>query len=68
METIISSLTDKAALSIGEFCAKHGISRATFYILRKEGRGPLEMKVGARRLISIEAAAAWRRRMEGEAA
>jgi predicted DNA-binding transcriptional regulator AlpA len=66
--TINPSVTGKAALSIDEFCSDHGISRATFYNLRKTGRAPLEMKVGARRLISIEAAAAWRRQMEVEAA
>jgi hypothetical protein len=49
----------KLALSIGEFCASHGISRATFYNLRTVGQGPVEMRVGTRVLISTEAAAGY---------
>ena len=68
MNTINPGVTGKAAFSIDEFCAEHGISRATFYNLKKAGKAPLEMHVGTRRLISIEAAAAWRRQMEAQAA
>jgi hypothetical protein len=53
--------------SVGEFCRRHGFSRATFYNLRKAGRGPRVMKVNARILISREAGAEFRRRMEAEA-
>ncbi len=56
------------ANSVDEFCRSHRISRYTFYNLLKEGRGPSIMKVGARTLISSEAAAAWRRRMEDQTA
>jgi excisionase family DNA binding protein len=52
--------------SVAEFCHQHGISRGTFYKLIKEGLGPKTAKIGRRTLISQEAAAAWRRRMEGE--
>ena len=52
------------ANSIPSFCQAHGISRATFYNLMKRGEGPTVMKVGKRTLVSDEAAAAWRRRME----
>lgn len=54
----------KLALSIAEFCDRHEISRAFFYLLQREGRAPRTMLVGRRRLISIEAAAEWRARME----
>jgi hypothetical protein len=54
----------KCAFSIDEFCASHGISRAMFFKILKEGTGPRTMLVGTRRLISGEAAAAWRRQME----
>ena len=57
-------VTGRKAFSINEFCADHGISRATYYNLRKLGKAPVEMEVNARRLISVEAAAAWRRQME----
>jgi hypothetical protein len=52
------------ALSIDTFCERHSISRSGFYILRANGTGPKLMKVGARTLISREAAAAWRRARE----
>ena len=56
--------TPRLALSIPEFCEAHGISEGFFYKLKKQGEGPREMKVGARTLISLEAAAEWRRARE----
>ena len=47
--------TPRLALSIGE---------AFYYKLKRHGEGPREMKVGARTLISVEAAAEWRRARE----
>ena len=55
------------AFSIPEFCRRHGISRAHFYNLSKSGHAPTVMRVGRRTLISAEAAAEWRRRMEAPA-
>ncbi len=54
---------DQAAQSIPEFCRAHGISRATYYNLNPEDR-PREMRVLTRVLISREASAEWRQRME----
>jgi predicted DNA-binding transcriptional regulator AlpA len=54
----------KCAFSIEEFCRAHGISRAMFFKIMKEGTGPRTMLVGSRRLVSDEAAADWRRQME----
>ena len=70
MKPTIPPPTDRKALSIDDFCAEHSLSRSLYYKMRKAGTGPIEMKVGARTLLSVEAAAAWRRRMEkaGEAA
>jgi predicted DNA-binding transcriptional regulator AlpA len=56
------------AFSIPEFCRRHGISRAHFYNLSKIGAAPVVMRVGRRTLISAEAAAQWRIRMEDVAA
>jgi hypothetical protein len=57
------------AFSISDFCKAHGgISQAFFHKLIGEGRGPKLMKVGARTLISVEAAAAWRLAREAETA
>jgi hypothetical protein len=49
------------AFSIREFCEAHRISQAFYYDLRNSGRGPREMVLGTRRVISAEAAADWRR-------
>jgi hypothetical protein len=46
----------------------HNISEAFFFKLKKKGRGPREMAVGRRTLISIEAAADWRHEREADAA
>lgn len=50
--------------TITEFCDTHHVGRSTFYELVRSGKGPRLMKVGKRTLISAEAAAEWRRRME----
>jgi hypothetical protein len=55
---------DRDAYSVDEFCNRHGISRAYLYLLWRRGAGPRYMQVGARRLISREAGADWRRSTE----
>ena len=55
---------NRAAYTISEFCVAHRISRAHFYNLRKKGQGPREARFGARVLITLEAAAKWRRARE----
>jgi hypothetical protein len=55
---------EPSAITVNEFCYKHRICRATFYNLRRTGRGPAVIKIGARTLVSMEAAAAWRRDLE----
>ena len=56
------------AFSVPDFCRLHGgMSEAFFHKLVSEKRGPKLMKVGARTMISVEAAAAWRRERECEA-
>ncbi|HXM80401.1 MAG TPA: hypothetical protein VN929_00575 [Burkholderiales bacterium] len=54
----------KQSFSIQEFCKLHDISRSLFYVLREKGEAPRVMKVGRRTLISVEAAAEWRKNME----
>jgi hypothetical protein len=48
------------ALSILEFCAAFGISEDFFYKLKRQGKAPTLMKVGARTMVSIQAADEWR--------
>jgi hypothetical protein len=58
---------DIDAVSIPEFCRRHGISQSLYYDLNARKLGPRTMKVGGRTLISREAAAAWRRARERDA-
>lgn len=61
-QTTLSKLT----YTIPQFCDGHNVSRTHYYALLKEGKGPRMMRVGRRHLISAEAAADWRKRMEDE--
>ena len=53
------------AMSIKEFCKRHGISESWFYQLQREGKAPRTIKIGKRTLITPDAAAEWRRDHEG---
>ena len=55
-----------ANYDVDGFCQAHKISRAFFYQLAKNGKGPRITKLGSRTLISFEAAAEWRAKMERE--
>ena len=57
----ISDPVGRCAFSVGEFCEAHRISRAHFYNLRKLGLGPDEARAGDRVIITVEAAARWRK-------
>jgi predicted DNA-binding transcriptional regulator AlpA len=59
-------MNEQDAMSLGEFCSRHGISRSSYYLLKKAGEAPRLMQVGDRVLISREAAADWRRERELE--
>jgi len=59
------ALAERSVSTIEEFCEAHRISRARYFELKKQGLTPVEMAVGKLRLISHEAAAAWRRKQEG---
>jgi hypothetical protein len=55
----IKEQTPKGASTIPEFCKQHNISVALFYKLRS--KMPRVREVGARRIITDEDAAEWRR-------
>jgi predicted DNA-binding transcriptional regulator AlpA len=59
-------MSDDQLLPVSKFCSEHGISRSLFYRLVNDGRGPRLTRIGRRTLISSNAAAAWRMRMEQE--
>jgi hypothetical protein len=57
-------LLERAAYTIREFCDAHRISKSTYYNLRKQGLGPDEARVRDRVIITMEAAARWRKARE----
>ncbi len=49
-----------SSLSIDQFCARHGISRGTYFSMRQAGIGPAEMRLGRALVrISAESDLAW---------
>jgi len=62
-----NKIEDADAYSVDEFCARHRISPQLFYKLKPLGLMPVTFNVGARVLISREAAAEWRRERENAA-
>jgi len=57
----------KAAYSIAEFCRDHSISKGLYYKLKKKGLTPREIELLGRKIITREAAAAWRAEREAAA-
>ena len=51
------------AYSIEEFCRRHSISRSTYFVMQKEGTGPVEGHAKNRVLITKESALAWRQKI-----
>ena len=64
MQQTIVTMEEKLTFSIPVFCKLHDISMGTYYNLRERGEQPREMRVGKRVMISVEAAADWRRDRE----
>ena len=51
---------------IATFCDRNGISESYYFALKRAGRGPREIKLGKRILITPEAEAEWRAARERE--
>lgn len=58
--------TRKRALTYSDFCAEYSLSMSFLYELLAAGKGPKVMRVGGKRLISVESAEAWQRQAEDE--
>lgn len=54
--------------TVQQFCDVHQVGRNLFYKMIASGRGPAIMKIGRRTLISRDAAAAWREKIEMQTA
>ena len=64
MEASLDQPVEPVARTVKQFCGANQISHVHFYELLKRGLGPRTMKVGRRRLITLEAEAEWHRRLE----
>ncbi|RLP22479.1 transcriptional regulator [Mesorhizobium sp. YM1C-6-2] len=64
IETQIATFRDP---SVPGFCARHHLSRSSYYNLKAAGKAPREYVVGKLIRISPEAEAAWVRDREAEA-
>ena len=60
---MLNNQTIKKAQSIPDFCKEHGISKSLFYKLMKDGKAPATIKLGKRRLVTIEGARQWLKAM-----
>lgn len=56
----------KIVYSVQEFCDAHQVGRNLFYKMLAAGIGPKILKLGRRTLITHEAAACWRQKMENQ--
>jgi hypothetical protein len=56
----MSEDSEMDAFGVAEFARRHDISKAYVYLMWKRNEGPEFLQVGSRRLITREAAAAWR--------
>lgn len=54
----------EGTFSVKEFCKFAGISQSFYYVLKAQGIGPTEIRLGGRRLISRETAAEWLKERE----
>jgi hypothetical protein len=52
--------------SIESFCRANGISVTTYFVMKRKGKAPREMRVGKRVLITPEAEADWRCEREND--
>ncbi|MGA8612826.1 MAG: hypothetical protein WB760_14240 [Xanthobacteraceae bacterium] len=56
--------TGRAAYTVSEFCDAHRVSRSKLFQLWAAGVGPRFIHVGTKKIITLEAAADWRRSRE----
>jgi hypothetical protein len=54
--------------TIESFCLSNAISQSKYFALKREGRGPREIDLGDRIIITAEAEADWRKEREAETA
>jgi hypothetical protein len=65
--TPANASTEPHAFTLSEFCVAHRIGLNTYYRLRKTGKGPEEVRIGTKVLVTKESAARWRAALDAEA-
>jgi predicted DNA-binding transcriptional regulator AlpA len=58
----------RRALTIADFCQAYQISQDHYFKLKRQGKGPREMKLGTKILITLRAAEQWEIEQEMAAA
>ncbi|MBO4222008.1 hypothetical protein [Bradyrhizobium neotropicale] len=58
---------ERRALTIAEFCRAYHISQDHYFKLRRQGKGPREMLLGTKKLITLKAAEQWEAEREAAA-
>jgi hypothetical protein len=61
-------VSEKTAHTIDEFCARNSISRALYYKLKAQGKGPRLAYAGSKPIITTQAEHDWLRECEAAAA
>jgi hypothetical protein len=51
--------TERGSWTVDEFCARHSLSKSTYYALKQRGRTPRELIIGRIRRITLAAEAEW---------
>jgi hypothetical protein len=60
-------VAERRAYTVAEFCAAMRISKAQYYQMKKDHKGPAEAHAGGRVIISMEAADQWLEDREADA-
>jgi phage terminase small subunit len=56
----------RLGFTVSEFCQAHGFGRSLYYKLKAKGLTPTETRIGRIPIITVEAAAAWRKKHLGK--
>ncbi|MGF6636848.1 putative DNA-binding transcriptional regulator AlpA [Paraburkholderia sp. MM6662-R1] len=62
-KTAVAETDPRRVFTIDEFCGAYHLSRSFYYRLRHTGRGPREVHLGRKVVISVDDARAWEDRM-----
>jgi len=64
----MSDISVEKDYKIEEWCERRRISRAFYYVMKRQGRGPRELRNGRKVTITRQADAEWQKAREAEQA